>query len=49
MTNEPDDETTEEPKKETIVDSINFVVDMMNSGVGIDPDEVYPRNRYHGD
>lgn len=49
MTNEPDDETTEEPKKETIHDSVAWVVNMMNEG-GANPDHVYPRgNRYHGD
>ena len=40
-------ELVEEPKP-SIVDSVDFVVDMMNSG-GANPDNVYPRNRYHGD
>ena len=37
-----------EPKP-SIVESVEFVVDMMNSGVGVNPDDVYPRGRYHGD
>ena len=41
-------EPVEEPKP-SIVDSVEFVVDMMNSGVGVNPDDVYPRGRYHGD
>lgn len=37
-----------EPKP-SIVESVEFVVDMMNSG-SANPDHVYPRgNRYHGD
>lgn len=39
----------EAPKKSSIQESVDFVVDMMNAGVGIDPADVYPRNRYHGD
>lgn len=39
----------EAPKKETIHDSVAWVVNMMNEG-GANPDHVYPRgNRYHGD
>jgi len=35
-------------KQSTIRESVDFVVDMMNSGAG-NPDQIYPRNRYHGD
>lgn len=36
------------PKRSSLQESIDFVVDMMNSGIG-NPDKIYPRNRYHGD
>jgi len=52
---EQKDQNKDEEQKDTenthsIMDSINFVVDMMNSGK-LNPKDVYPpgRNRYHGD
>ena len=43
----PDDQQEDQPS--TIEESVDFVVDMMNSG-NVDPKIVYPRgNRYHGD
>jgi|DEB19_MinimDraft_3_1074340.scaffolds.fasta_scaffold03406_3 hypothetical protein len=41
-------DTTEQTPKNSIIDSINFVVDMMNSGKP-NPKDVYPPGRYHGD
>lgn len=47
MTQEP--EATEEPTPTpTILESVQFIVDMMNEGKA-DPKQVYPPNRYHGD
>jgi len=54
MTNEPEnnqEEVTETPTKtaaESLLESVDAVVDMMNSGK-VNPREVYPSNRYHGD
>lgn len=42
-------EAYEKTTKSSIQESVEFVVNMMNEGVGIDPNDVYPRNRYHGD
>lgn len=50
MNTEPEniEEEKEEPKIPSIIESVNFIVDMMNSGKA-DPKQVYPPNRYHGD
>ena len=52
MENEPEKtepKTREEmTAAERMMDSITFVVDMMNEGKA-DPKQVYPPNRYHGD
>jgi hypothetical protein len=41
-------ETSEQTYTERIAESVDFVVDMMNSGK-VNPIDVYPPNRYHGD
>jgi hypothetical protein len=41
-------ETSEKTFAERIIESVDFVVDMMNSGK-VNPIDVYPPNRYHGD
>jgi hypothetical protein len=41
-------ETAEEAPKHSILDSINFVVNMMNEGK-VNPKDVYPPGRYQGD
>jgi hypothetical protein len=49
MTNEP--ENTEEPETtfaERVRESVDFIVDMMNSGKP-NPKDVYPPGRYQGD
>jgi hypothetical protein len=33
---------------ESLLESVDAVIDMMNSGK-VNPREVYPSNRYHGD
>lgn len=49
MTNEPEQQADETIKKESIRDSIEWVVNMMNEGKA-DPKQVYPSGgRYHGD
>lgn len=53
MNTEPEnneEEITEDnkTKKDSILESIQFVVDMMNSGK-VDPKAVYPPGRYQGD
>lgn len=52
MTTEPENtENTEVPEKtfaEQVRESVDFIVDMMNSGK-VNPADVYPPNRYHGD
>ncbi len=51
MTNEPEnnqEETEEKTFAEQVRESVNFVVNMMNSGKP-NPKDVYPPNRYHGD
>lgn len=45
------EEVIETPTKttaESLLESVDAVVDMMNSGKA-NPREVYPSNRYHGD
>ena len=46
----PEEQNTEneETPTDSIMDSIKFVVDMMNSGKPR-AEDVYPRGRYHGD
>jgi hypothetical protein len=41
-------ETSEQTFAESIAESVDFVVNMMNSGK-VNPIDVYPPNRYHGD
>jgi hypothetical protein len=53
MTNETEnneEEITENTKtqKDSILESIKFVVDMMNSGK-VNAKDVYPKGRYQGD
>jgi hypothetical protein len=52
MINEPEQnqEPAEEEKSfaERVTESVNWVVDMMNSGKA-NPKDVYPPGRYHGD
>ena len=38
----------EQAEKNPLLDSILFVVDMMNNG-NVNPEDVYPRGRYQGD
>lgn len=48
---EPNDQhqpLEDEESKDSIMNSIKFVVDMMNSGKPR-AEDVYPRGRYHGD
>lgn len=45
---EPKEDETTKPIKSNIYQSALFVVDMMNQGK-VDPKDVYPKNRYHGD
>lgn len=49
--NENDEKEEESPEKETkrsILESVEWVVDMMNSGK-VNPKDVYPPGRYQGD
>lgn len=49
--NEPEETTKPEEEKtfsERVNESVGFIVDMMNSGK-VNPKDVYPPNRYHGD
>lgn len=49
--NEEQEEVVETTKKtfaEQVTESVNLIVDIMNSGK-VDPKQVYPSNRYHGD
>lgn len=46
--NDPDNDKTEETPSPSLMDSIEFIVDMMNDG-GADASEVYPPGRYQGD
>jgi hypothetical protein len=51
MINDPKNEeldNQEEMPKHSLIDSVNAIVDFMNSGKA-DPDMVYPKGRYHGD
>lgn len=50
MNPEETNEEQEAPKTqaERLMESITWVVDMMNSGK-VNPDDVYPRGRYQGD
>lgn len=50
MGDEKIDETNKEqpPLKDRVLDSLNFVVDMMNSGK-VNARDVYPEGRYQGD
>ena len=52
MINEPEDTqedaTTEKTFKDSVKESTEWVVDMMNSGKP-NPEDVYPRGRYQGD
>jgi hypothetical protein len=41
-------ETPEQTFTERLEESVDFVVNMMNSGK-VNPIDVYPPNRYHGD
>jgi hypothetical protein len=41
-------ETSTKTVAESLLESVDAVVDMMNSGKA-NPREVYPSNRYHGD
>lgn len=41
-------QSDEDTPKHSILDSINFVVNMMNEGK-VDPKAVYPPGRYQGD
>jgi hypothetical protein len=41
-------EPSEQTYTERIAESVDFVVDMMNSGK-VNPVDVYPPGRYHGD
>lgn len=43
-----DEEQKDNENTDTIMDSIKFVVDMMNSGKP-NAKDVYPPGRYHGD
>jgi hypothetical protein len=38
----------EQAEKNPLLESILFVVDMMNNG-NVNPEDVYPRGRYQGD
>lgn len=46
--NKPEEEEPTETQKERLQKSIEFVVDMMNSGK-VNPRDVYPKGRYQGD
>lgn len=49
MENENKQQEEQDPKEtDSVMDSIKFVVDMMNSGKPR-AEDVYPRGRYHGD
>jgi hypothetical protein len=51
MNSEPEnneEETEEKTFAQKVEESVTFIVDMMNSGK-VDPKQVYPPNRYHGD
>jgi len=51
MINDPKNEeldNQEEMPKHSLIDSVNAVVDFMNSGKA-DPNLVYPKGQYHGD
>ena len=41
-------ETSEQTFAERVIESVDFVVDMMNSGK-VNPKDVYPPGRYQGD
>lgn len=44
-----DPQEQEQEKKESLVESMEWVVDMMNTSTNIRREDVYPANRYHGD
>jgi hypothetical protein len=50
--NEDDEQMRKQPveqaEKNPLLESILFVVDMMNNG-NVNPEDVYPRGRYQGD
>jgi hypothetical protein len=51
MISEPEnneEETKEKTFAEQVTESVNFIVDMMNSGK-VNPKDVYPPGRYQGD
>lgn len=51
MNNEPEnveEEKTEQTFAQSVAESVQFIVDMMNSGK-VNPKDVYPEGRYHGD
>lgn len=48
MNTEPETPKEEEPKVPSILESVEAVIEMMNSGK-VNPRDVYPPNRYHGD
>lgn len=45
---EPPVETQLTPVAARVAESVKFVVDMMNNG-NVNPRDVYPKGRYHGD
>jgi hypothetical protein len=48
MENEEEKEVTEKTFVESVIESVDFVVNMMNNGK-VDPLKVYPPGRYQGD
>ena len=42
------EEEEQKTSKQILLDSVEFVVNMMNSGK-LNPKDVYPPGRYHGD
>lgn len=51
MNNEPENQEDEQEEKtfsQRVEESVNFIVDMMNSGKP-NPKDVYPPGRYQGD
>ena len=51
MINEPEnnqEETEEKTFAQKVEESVDFIVNMMNEGK-VNPKDVYPPNRYHGD
>jgi hypothetical protein len=40
--------TSDKTQRDSVLESLAFVVDMMNNG-NVNPEDVYPKGRYQGD